>query len=139
MTRAQLREEYEGLVAEAQAITAAVAANEYRIPAYEADVNALRTAMATWIEAAELEWGARAVPAISALRTLGVALLDLRSQVQPGDEDIEQVIDREISLLELAHQWYGDASRWTELAARNTGLRHPGFVPPGTTLVRHAR
>lgn len=139
MSRASLKADVATVVADAEALIAGVAAGEFTVSTFEPAVNSIRTRMADLVAQLEAEWGVGAVPTVAALRQLGVSLLDLRSQVQEGNEVIVEVVDRVTSLLELAWTWYGDAARWVELAAMNPGLRHPAFLVAGDQVVRHAQ
>lgn len=106
---------------------------------YEADANAVRTDIAALLPQLNTEWGAQAWPTVSALRELAARLEDLRAAISEARATVEVSVERWTSLLELAVDRYGDASRWPELVALNRDLRHPGFIAPGTTVVMHAR
>lgn len=75
---------------------------------------------------------------------LASALVELRVRLQrlgqrviaPLNVAREEVLQEELSLLEIAHRFLGDSSRAAELLARNI-IPDPMLVPAGTRLVIH--
>ena len=106
---------------------------------YEREANDIRRDIAALIGELDTLWGVQAWPAVSALRALAARFVDLHRAIADTTATVEVVADRETSFVELAVSLYGDGSRWTELAPLNPGIRHPGFIAPGTTVVARAR
>lgn len=139
-TRTELQAEVAAVVTAAQEIITNAVAGEYTSSAeYEADVLAVRRKLATLIPALEAEWGVSSIAVVVALRALAARMTDLRATIADPVELIEFTVDRVVSLMELAAAWYDDVSQWRDLRDLNPGIRHPGFVAPGTVVVRHAR
>lgn len=137
-TRAELQLQVTTLIEDGQAIASAAAAGEYSgATEYEADVNDWRRQLLALLALLEAEWGVESIAVVVALRALAARMLDLRATIAESPVVVSFTVDRTISAMELAVQHFGDPSRWTELMAMNRGIRHPGFIPAGTVLVRH--
>lgn len=106
-----------------------------RADAYESKANAVREDIADLLPQISATWGVDGWPACRALRGLAARLLDLREAVTNDAVTVDVTVDHTTSLIELAVARYRDFSRWTDLAALNPDLPHPGFIRPGTTVV----
>lgn len=135
-----LRAEIAAAIVDADAVIATAKAGGYAtVVEVDAAVMAVRGTLAPLLSRVSVEWGVDGQPLHAALRHLAARLLDLRSAVSDATTTVDEELDRPASLVELAVKHYRDFSRWTELAALNPNLAHPGIIPAGTTVVRLAR
>ena len=126
--------------AAADAVIAAAKAGAYTmIAAGEQAINDVRTQLHTLMDQVGALWGADGNATVRALRDLGARLLDLRALITDTDATATEVLTRNGNLISLAVTWYGDFSRWTEIAALNPHLPHAGRIVAGTSVVRRVR
>jgi len=71
------------------------------------------------------------IESMSALKAATIAHFSAQAAALPKVR--QHVVQSTVPALVLAYQEYGDASRDLEIVRRN-GVRHPGFVPGGTTM-----
>lgn len=139
MTATELRAAITAAISAALEISTAAAAGEYSsLATLESDANAVRATVGVLLPLIGSTWGIPGFPLQTHLSTLAAALLDLRELVTESGQRVEDVLDRESSLIELATERYQDWTRWTEIADLNRGLSSPSAIPVGTTVVRYA-
>lgn len=140
MTAAELRTSVAAAIAATQVVIATASAGEYTsVIELEAAVGAVRATIDALLPSISTVWGVKANPLLVHLQALAARLLDLRELVNDAGQVIEDITDRETSLIEIATASYGDWTRWTEVADLNRRLPAPARIPAGTTVVRHAR
>jgi len=138
-TATELRASVAAAIAASAAVGTSAAAGEYSsVLELEAAVASCRTDIHALLEDVTTVWGLEANPLLVALRELAARLLDLRELVDDAGATVEEVLDRELSLVELAVLRYDDWTRWTEIADLNRALSTPARIPAGITVVRYA-
>lgn len=139
MTRSELRAAIQAALDAASAIVTAVDAGEVATAQdFETAVGDVRESLAELIPLVDAEWGADSIATVLALQAVGARLLDLRVLITDGRDQLVESVQRLASWPELAVSWYADVDRWTELAGLNRAVPHPGFIRPGTQVVRYA-
>lgn len=124
------------LVLDAKALAARVSADQVTsTERYETEANDIRLRIKTAIGEVYALWGVRGEPVAVQLRSLAARLVDLRAAVSDATRTYVLTVPRPVSLLELAVELYDDWTRWTELAALNRGLAHPGGIEAGAQVV----
>lgn len=127
-------------IAEANTVIAAAKAGAYTTVAEgEQAINSVRAQLHTLITQVCTYWGADGNATVRELRALGARLLDLRGLIKDTNATVTEVLTRTSSLISLAVEWHGDYTRWTEIAALNPRLPHPGRIVAGTLVVRRVR
>lgn len=127
------------LASAARVIATAKAGGYTTIASGETAINGVRAQLHNLIPEICSLWGADGNASVRALRALGGSLLDLRALLTDTDATIIETLAVETSLIRLATTWYGDFSRYTELADLNPHLPTPGRIPAGTEIVRRAQ